>query len=110
MNSLFGFGSSNITTKANLGFEDGNIDAKVFTFFFEYPPFIGWSAVPVFPPTSKPLTFANPAVPSLVDTIFLNIGLICDDTFWLIILSFSILFLFLINVGLILNPPLLIID
>ena len=51
----------------------GKIDEKVFIFFLEYPPFTDLLAVPVFPPTSYPLTLANLAVPS--NTIFLKIKL-----------------------------------
>ena len=38
----------------------------------EYLPFILFCAVPVLPPTSYPFTSAKPAVPSFVETTFLN--------------------------------------
>ena len=95
-------GSSNKTNKTYFGLDVGKIAAKVLILTLEYPPFIACCAVPVLPPTSYPGTFANPAVPSFVDTIFLKIGFI-----FLEIPLFKILFLtwffksFYINVGLI---------
>ena len=105
-----GLGSSSITTKANLGLDDGKTEAKVLIFFFEYSPPAGWSAVPVFPPISNPATFANPAVPSSVDTIFLNIGLIRFETSLFINLILSYSSFFFINVGFISYPPLVMME
>ena len=58
----------------------GKIEEKVFIFFLEYPPLTDLFAVPVFPPTSYPFTFANLAVPST--TIFLNMRFIASDVFF----------------------------
>ena len=95
-------GSSNKTNKIYFGEDVGKIAAKVLILILEYSPFIACCAVPVLPPISYPGTFANPAVPSFVDTIFLKIRFIFSE-----ISLFKTLFLtcfvkfFFINVGLI---------
>ena len=53
---------------------------KVLILFLEYPPIELFCAVPVFPPTSYPFTFAKDAVPSFVVTIFLKTGKIFLET------------------------------
>ena len=86
------------------------MDANVLIFFREYPPSKIFSAVPVFPATSYPSTLANVAVPSFVVTIFLNIVTRFVETFSSKILSPLAYFSFLIRVGLILKPPLAIVE
>ena len=102
MYSLLILGSSSIATNTYFGLEEGKIEAKLLILFLEYPPEILVWAVPVFPPTSYPSTFASEAVPSFDVTIFLNIGLIFLETSLLRILFFSLLIFFLISVGFIL--------
>ena len=75
---------------------------KVLILFLEYPPIELFCAVPVFPPTSYPFTFAKDAVPSFVVTIFLKTGKIFLETLWFKIFSFFDKFPFLIKVGFIL--------
>ena len=88
----------------------GNTDIKELILFFEYPPFVLFWAVPVFPPISNPSMLANDAVPCFVVTIFLKIGNILTETFSSKIFCLLIFSVFFIKLGLISYPPLTIIE